>query len=129
VLVVADAPVDTTEGVLLGAVVKLDELAEMTLEAAVGGYEVLDETAGDGLLEGTVDEATAEKLLDVGVDVAEGLLDGTVEDVATEELLVLERVVVVVHGGRETSLLRSYICKWFEPPQNSERSPLQNILH
>jgi hypothetical protein len=115
--------------VLLGAVVEVDGLAEMTVEEVAAGYEVLDETTGDGLLEGIVDEGAAEKLLDVGIDAAEGLLDGTVEDVATEELLVLESVVVVVHGGRETSLLRSYICRWFEPPQNSERSPLQNILH
>lgn len=37
--------------------------------------------------------------------------------------------LTVVHGGRETVLLKSYKFNLLEPPQYSERLPLQSILH
>jgi len=37
--------------------------------------------------------------------------------------------LVVVYGGSETWLLKSYRSNLFDPPQNSEKLPLQSILH
>lgn len=44
-------------------------------------------------------------------------------------VVVAEAVTVVVHGGNLTVLLKSYTSILFGPPQNSERFPLQSMLH
>jgi hypothetical protein len=37
--------------------------------------------------------------------------------------------LTVVHAGSETVLLKSYRFNLLEPPQNSDRLPLQSMLH
>ncbi len=121
------------------------ELEELTCEVDDFDKLALDETfvEVEDFEELTVDETDVELTEDllvlvelvVATDELVGLVfwtDELVELEATDELELVEvvvvEVVVVVQGGKETVLLKSYTSSLLGPPQNSEWLPLQSIL-
>jgi hypothetical protein len=113
----------------------VDDFDELALDETVVEVEDFEELPVDETdVELTEDLLVLVELV-VVTDELVGLVvwtDELVELEATDELELVEvevvEVVVVVQGGNETVLLKSYTSSLFGPPQNSEWLPLQSIL-